>query len=368
MRKKTVEIFLEMLRSGLWEKEARLSQFGEVDFEEIRDLAKQQSVVGLVTAAFDHIEDYKVPKRDVLNFFQHVYVLEKRNQDMNSFIEDLWHRLAENGIEAVLVKGQGIATCYERPLWRESGDVDILLMPENFDKANEVFRPLASSFSKELGLHSQLNIGKWSVEIHGSQGCGLSSPMDAFLADLRNKTFENGGIRIWHDGKTDIPLPEENNDVIFVFTHFLKHFYKGGLGLRQICDWSRLMWTYRDSLDSGLLISRLQQLGLVSEWKAFCSFAVEYLGMPKEAIILYDDSAKWKRKAARILSFLMRSGNFGHNRGNEYQHYPYLMKKTVSMSRRVADFSRHMRIFPTDSLKFLTGILKNGVKAVSKGI
>ena len=26
-------------------------------------------------------------------------------------------------------------------------------------------------------------------------------------------------------------LPSANNDVVFVFTHFLKHFYKGGIGL-----------------------------------------------------------------------------------------------------------------------------------------
>ena len=44
------EAFLELLRAGLWEKEARLSQFGRVDYEEVMRLAEEQSVAGLVTA------------------------------------------------------------------------------------------------------------------------------------------------------------------------------------------------------------------------------------------------------------------------------------------------------------------------------
>ena len=49
------------MRAGLWEKEARLSQFGEVDYEEIMGLAEEQSVDGLVTAGLEHVTDVKVP-------------------------------------------------------------------------------------------------------------------------------------------------------------------------------------------------------------------------------------------------------------------------------------------------------------------
>ena len=82
-----------------------------------------------------------------------------------------------------------------------------------------------------------------------------------------------------------------NNDILLIFTHFLKHFYKGGIGLRQICDWCRLLWTYRDSIDVALLEQRLRKMGLMSEWKAFAALAVEYLGMPAESPI-YDSSKR----------------------------------------------------------------------------
>ena len=56
-----IKAFLELVRAGLWEKEARLSQFGEVDYEEIMGLAEEQSVDGLVTAGLEHVTDVKVP-------------------------------------------------------------------------------------------------------------------------------------------------------------------------------------------------------------------------------------------------------------------------------------------------------------------
>ena len=69
----------------------------------------------------------------------------------------------------------------------------------------------------------------------------------------------------------------------------MHHFTPGaileeGVGLRQVCDWCRLLWTYKDSLNYGLLEQRIKRAGLMSEWKAFGAYAVDYLGMPVEAI------------------------------------------------------------------------------------
>ena len=56
------QAFLALVRAGLWEKEARLSQYGDIDFNEILRLAEEQSVVGLVAAGIEHVVDLKIPK------------------------------------------------------------------------------------------------------------------------------------------------------------------------------------------------------------------------------------------------------------------------------------------------------------------
>lgn len=73
---------------------------------------------------------------------------------------------------------------------------------------------------------------------------------------VQRDIFENGGVRVWRNDGVDVLLSSPDNDVMIVFTHFLQHFFVGGVGLRQICDWCRLLWTYRDSIDRGLLEQR----------------------------------------------------------------------------------------------------------------
>ena len=333
-------------------------------------LAEEQSVVGLIVAGIEHIADTKPQKKDVLQFIGRTVQLEQRNQAMNYFIGVLVEKMREAGITVLLVKGQGVAQCYERPLWRSCGDVDFLLDEENFGKALEYLTPLAQHVDREesYSRHIGMTIDPWIVELHGSLRCGLSVRMDKGIDGLQEDCFLKGNVRTWANGETSVFLPGEDNDILFIFTHFLKHFYKGGIGLRQICDWCRLLWTYREQIDVVLLEKRLKAMGLISEWKAFGAFAVVYLGMPVEAMPLYSADAKWKCKAARISSFIMEVGNFGHNRDTSYySKYPFLVRKTISMGWRIGDLFRHARIFPLDSLRFFPKLMYDGVRSAVKG-
>ena len=210
-------------------------------------------------------------------------------------------------------------------------------------------------------------IDQWVVELHGTLRTQLSSKVDRLIDDTQKDVFYGGQVRSWMNGKTQVFLPSADNDVIFIFTHFLKHFYKGGLGLRQICDWCRLLWMYRESLNHELLESRIKKAGLMSEWKAFGAFAVEYLGMLQEAMPMYSPAARWKRKAKQIKDFILMSGNMGQNRDKSYGEYPYLIRKICSMGRRISDVVNHARIFPLDSMRFLISIMIHGIRDAVRG-
>jgi len=353
-----------------------------VDWNKVLDLAEEQSVVGLLAAGIETVQGSwlkvhgfpLVPKPIALQFIGRVTQLEQKNQAMNYFIGVLVEKMRDAGIYTLLVKGQGVAQCYERPLWRACGDVDFFLDDENYERAKGFLKPLAASVEDEYvrEKHLAMTIDSWMVELHGSLRCGLSPKMDRVIDELQTDSCGNGNVRIWKDGGTEVLLPEVNNDILFIFTHFLKHFYKGGIGLRQICDWCRLLWTYRDSIDVALLEQRLRRMGLMSEWRVFGAFAVEYLGMPLEAMPLLNENEnhndKLRRKAERICSFVMGVGNFGHNRDMSYYNkYPFLVRKCISMGQRVGDLLGHARIFPLDSLRFLPAMLVNGVRSAVRG-
>ena len=267
-----------------------------------------------------------------------VQIIEQTNKAMNQFIEKLVGQMHELEIYALLVKGQGIAQCYERPLWRTSGDIDFFLSNENYEKAKRFLLPLSSGnkperlYSKEIGM----NIDPWYVEVHGTLRTGLSTRIDNAIDSVQKDVFCGGNVRSWENGKTQVFLPAPDNDVFFVFTHFIKHFYKeGGVSIRQLCDWCRLLWMYRDSLNHGLLETRIRKAGLMSEWKAFAALAVKYLGMPVKAMPSYSSDKKWKKKAKKIVAFILKGGEW----------------------RKVKDTIAVGKIFPMSTLRFLPGIL-----------
>lgn len=358
------QAFFELLRAGLWEKEARLLQFKDIDYSVVMQLAEEQSVVGLVTAGIEHVTDVKMPTKDVLPFVGQSLQIEQQNVAMNGFVAQLIDKLRQKDVYALLVKGQGIAQCYERSLWRASGDVDLLLSPDNYEKAKRVLLPLATEVETEYKSLKHLGMtmkGGFVVELHGMMHSRLSSRVDRVVDEAQQDVFCGGNVRSWLNGSTQVFLPSPDNDIILVFTHILKHFYIDGIGLRQICDWCRLLWTYRNSLNRELLESRIRKAGLMSEWKAFAAFAIEYLGMSAEAMPLYSPDKKWLRKAERILEFVLECGNFGHNREIKRSKNFYI-RKIQAACFKMGDFARHAKVFPLDSVKFFLHYLGDGIQ------
>ena len=377
MRDNTTDAFLVLVRAGLWgEADANLNHnandnhFEGIEWEKIYKLAQEQSVVGLLAAGMEHVTGVKVPQTMALTIAGEVLQLEQRNRAMNQFVARLVADMRKAGIYTLLVKGQGIAQCYEKPLWRACGDVDLFLSEDNYEKAKAFLIPLASSVEKEYERekHLGMTIDGWVVELHGRLYGGLSSRIERELDDIYVDTFNGGNVHSWINNGVQVFQLWVENDVFYVFTHILQHFYKEGVGLRQICDWCRLMWAYKDSLNNGLLESRIKRAGLMSEWRAFYNLASRYLGMPDLGSGLMAHDSKFDKKAERIMEFVLKAGNMGHNRDmSHFSKRPYLIRKCVSMGRRVGDLINHARIFPLDSLRFFQRIMWNGVRSALRG-
>ncbi len=353
--------FFALVKAGLWEHDVLLSQLGWIDFNEIHRLAEDQSVVGLVAAGIEYAKDVKIPQEIALRFVSSTLHLERQNLAMNQFVAKVVESLRNQDINALLVKGQGVAQCYERPLWRASGDVDLLLSDSNYEKAKKVLLPLAVYSEQEYKAFKHFGMtmrGGYIVELHGTLHSRLSKRVDRGIDEAQNDVFYGGNVRSWQNGDTQVFLPGIDDDVIFVFTHILHHFFIEGIGLRQLCDLCRLLWTYRNKLNVDLLEKRLKEMGLISEWISFASFAVDWLGMPIEAMPLYSSETKWSHKAEHIIEFVLESGNFGHNRRSANN-------KIGSAWLKLKDFARHSRIFPLDSIKFFWHFVGDGIRVVT---
>ena len=368
------QAFFSLVKAGLWvgdnvNDNLNHNLFEGVDWGVVYRLAEEQAVVGLVAAGIENLNandnlKCRVPQEWVLQFAGQTIQIEHRNKAMNEFLAGIIDKLRKEGVYTLLLKGQGIAQCYERPLWRASGDVDLFLSNDNYKNAVNVLTPLANEVEDEniYTKHIGFRIDKWEVELHGSLRSELWKRLDNMLDEVQKEIFCGGAVRSWMDGSTQVFMPREDEDVVYVFAHILQHFFKGGIGLRQICDWCRLLYTYRDSLNYGLLESRIRKGGIRTEWKVFATLAVDYLGMPGGYMPLYDGSNKWKKKADRLLSFVLETGNFGHNRDMSY------INKESAISRKwktfcliTSDSFKQFAIFPMDSIRVWLGMMRIGL-------
>ena len=386
-----IQAFFELVKAGLFpvhgegvmvhgqdkrQSRAIESLFRDVDWDEVYRLAEEQSVVGLVAAGIEAVQGKwlkvhgspLVPQAVALQFVDQTLQIEQRNKLMNEFVARLIEKLRQNDIYALLVKGQGIAQCYEKPLWRSCGDVDLYLSKDNYEKAKVFLIPLAQHIETEdkKKLHLGMSIEGWIVELHGTMHTYISRRINKVNDEVHRDIFFNGNVRSWNNNGVQVFFPSANNDAIIVFNHFINHFYGEGVGLRQICDWCRLLWTYKDSLNHGLLEQRIKSARLMSEWKAFAAFAVDYLGMPEEAMPFYEDKLSWHRKAEKICKLVIETGNFGHNKDYSYRsEYSGLIGNFITAWRRFNEFARIAMIFPWNAPKFYMTYLINRFRAVA---
>lgn len=376
------KFFFELLKAGLFpiHGEGGMvndSLFKDLDWEKVYQLAQEQSVQGVVLQGIDwfkvHDSGFTVPQVLLLQWIGEVQIIEQQNKTLNAFINSITKKFENEDVRGLLVKGQGVAQCYERPFWRVSGDVDLILDEENYQRGKLVLSKMASLEHEEnlFDKHYSAEVDGFCVELHGTMRGMLTKKADDFMDALQVDLFKNNRFREWNNDGTVVKLPCPDDDVLFVFTHILKHFFHYGIGLRQVFDWCRLLYRYREKLDFRLLESRICMMGLMSEWKVFGALAVEYLGYPKDTMPFLESSRaqEFKKKADKVLAFILEIGNFGHNRDNSYYNNTNaIVRGLMSLWRHTCDSFKHSFIFPIDSVRIWCRMFCLGVKdALSRG-
>ena len=361
--------FFALLRSGLWNEVPERAPFdGGVDWEALYRLSFEQTVGPLVTDGVNRLPKECLPAEPerLDPFLGDMMATAQRNRVLDSFIPKVFHAL--RGIPVVLVKGQSLAQDYPDPERRQPGDIDLLLPPSSYAAAMDVLLPKATHISKEdlQTLHQGMHFYSVEVELHGSISTLMSRKLDRQLAALLQEQFDGRTLPTVTIGGAEIPVPEANFNAVYIFVHFLQHYWSGGVGLRQFVDWTTFVSVHKRDIHPVILEQRLEELGLLNLWKVFTGFAQEYLGCPAEKLPL---AAKPNpRKNARIWRYVRRCGNFGKNQDRKRKKESYLARKIHSLWRLViADRLRHFPVFPKESIRFFLGAFGYGLQRLAKG-
>jgi len=367
--RQTEDQFFALLRSGLWnEVPDRIPFAGGTDWEALYRLSLEQTVVPLVTDGINRLPREFLPSEPerLDPFLGDMMATAKRNRVLDAFIPKLFNALAD--IPVVLVKGQSLAQDYLEPERRQPGDIDLLLMPASYEAAKAVLLPKATKVLEEQAeiWHQGMHFHNIEVEIHGSVSTLISKRLDRKLAVLLEEQFDGRTFPSVSIGGAGIPVPEADFNAIYIFVHFLQHYWSGGVGLRQLTDWMVFVSVHKRDIHPVILERRLHEFGLLHLWKVFTGFVQEYLGCPAEKLPL---AAKPDpKKNARIWKYIRRSGNFGKNQDRSRKKESYLVRKFHSLWRLVvADRLRHFPVFPKESIRFFFGSFGYGLQRLARG-
>ena len=361
--------FFALLRSGLWnEVPERVPFAGGTDWEALYRLSFEQTVVPIVTDGINRLPGEFLPAEPerLDPFLGDMMATAKRNRMLDAFIPKVFHALED--IPVVLVKGQSLAQDYPDPERRQPGDIDLLLLPRSYEAAKSILLPKATKVSEEEPAiwHQGMHFRSIEVEIHGSIGTLMSRKLDRQLAALLEQQFDGRPFPEVSIGGAGIPVPEADFNALYIFVHFLHHYWSGGVGIRQLVDWMVFVSVHKRDIHPVVLEKRLKELGLLHLWEVFTGFAQEYLGCPAEKLPLA--ARPDAKKNARIWKYIRRCGNFGKNQDRTRKEEPYLIRKVHSFWRLVvADRLRHFPVFPKESLRFFFGAFGYGLQRLAKG-
>lgn len=326
--------FFELLRSGLWGKEADKSLFNDhnTNWDEILKLSREQMVSAIV---FDGIlslpKEFQPTKELFLQWGYDVIMIEEQNKYMNTRLVNLFKLLKENNIDPVLLKGQGLAANYINPLHRQSGDIDILIREEELDLCREILLKngaiqLTQKTSKDMGF----SLDNILVECH------FKSVTMSYPKNIRTwEAFEENELRVKNDhcliNNYEIATPTCDFNSIYIFYHFVNHFFSSGTNLKQICDWIFLMDRNRDDLDWKYIEKIAEELEISKTMKIFLYIAINQLGFQMDSQY-FGDYSKYSKQGDRVLTEILAPK---YKRSNKSYFRTRIILFSQTSSRRV---------------------------------
>lgn len=361
------ELFISLLRNALWggELDIDVANFSCKDLDSVVKIAKSQTVLGMVanevmkTSSLSSLltDENKVGlKRFVMSNLT-------TGQMLNNALINIVQELRKHGIDPVLLKGQGIAKYYPVPELRQCGDIDIYVGQENFVKACEVISAMSTPEDHQGNIlslkHYHTRIGHAFIEIHRYTDVYWPSRYDRVYQKISDDGMHSDMVPLDFSG-VPVMSPAVNFNVFFIFNHFWHHFIADGVGLRQICDWVRLLHVNHGKINLDYLSNVLCEMKLMKEWKVFGYIAVNTLGLPVDEMPFYDPM--YKNTAEKVLELIMLEGNFGKENLKGYKRPKgYVAGKWYSFKKRFSRNFRVLRIFPKESMRHMGKVIFIGL-------
>lgn len=213
------------------------------------------------------------------------------NENQTLELKSICDAFKKNGIDFMLLKGSVIKQRYPRPEMRVMGDADILIRTQQYPQIAEIMKQLGFDEGIESNHEYIWNKkGFLHLELH-------KMLIPSYNKDYYNY-FKDGWDFAQKKEKNTEYILNPDDEFIYLFTHFAKHYRDGGIGIKHVID----LWVTRSSsrLNEDYIVKELRKLGLD-----------EFYSNILNVLEVWFNGKEWDEKSQFITSVIFDSGAFG---------------------------------------------------------
>lgn len=406
MHNNITKYFFELLQMSVGRREGLSGTPMKEEWKAMFRMAREQALVGVFTEAVCRLpEEERPPRKPLARLCSEVMAIEDTNRRLFAKCCDVSEALRADGFDSCILKGQGMALLYPKPLLRKSGDIDVW-MKRRYDEpslqSKASLGPSASNSGQTHALRNEndniedtiYNYARTRGTVRDAVYHHLGIPLTIErLSDGRvtmsasdNEADDvemhfrpsfmfcprhNRRMQAWFDEQwplmqkhkvqvTSELFPPDRNlkvgsfccptasfNVIYSLTHIYRHLFDEGIGLRQLLDYFYTLQTYNaecDTAQRAITIANLKRFGLYRFAQAVMYVLHEVFALP-EAEMLVPMNTK---TGLFLLDEILRAGNFGqYDARVKVQHDESPLHKLI---RRQLYSMRLLRYFPNEVL------------------
>lgn len=238
----------------------------DINFEKVYKLAKRNVITGILYSAASNT--FSGNLAEILSKEYKMSVL--RNIEQETEIERIRKEFTENNIDFIFLKGTHLKELYPAPELRFMVDMDILVHPEDHERAIEII--ISHGLQKKMESDKDIALIKppfLTVEVHKS----------LFHPDYK---FYEHFLDVWEKAekvsKNEYKM-SDNDLYVYTLTHLCEHYLEAGSLFRPCMD-IYLLKQNRE-LDFDYINSRFSEVGIL-EFANKISILVECMFEGKE--------------------------------------------------------------------------------------
>lgn len=283
---------LTLIRCGLTGE--TLSLPDGFDQGEAYKVLRQHQVLGLAyIGALNCGISRQQPVMDMLfrNYCQYLQYSERQS----GLIRTVCGAFDEAGVDYMPLKGCNLKNLYPAPELRAMGDVDILIKMKQYGTIKVALKMLGFSEIYESDHELIWEKGALVLELHKRVIPSYNKDYYHYFGDGWRLAKESRGT-CYHMNRED--------EFIYLFTHFSKHYRDGGIGLRHLADLWVFLRAYPE-LDMEYIRKELQKLKLFA-----------FFENVKRTIDAWLCDAQWDEVSSCVMHRIYTSGAYGTDQGH----------------------------------------------------